>query len=225
MKVLITSGATQEPIDQVRFITNFSTGSTGALIADHFRSKGHQVVYLRGIGASSPPSSPEIEEIEYTDFSDLDSKIRTVLRSGQIHAVIHAAAVSDYSVASVEFDGQPRVPRVLQKIESRAGDVVLRLKRNFKILARLKSYSPEKLRVVGFKLTNTSNAAERRLAIQAVAKPSEVDYVVHNDYSDIREKRRQFTLFKVTEEGPVELVDADSQLRLAQVLAEELDHF
>ncbi|MDN6717948.1 MAG: phosphopantothenate--cysteine ligase, partial [Lactococcus lactis] len=36
MKVLITSGGTTEPIDEVRGISNFATGSLGKLAAEKF---------------------------------------------------------------------------------------------------------------------------------------------------------------------------------------------
>ncbi|SVC93802.1 uncharacterized protein METZ01_LOCUS346656, partial [marine metagenome] len=45
-KVLITSGGTREPIDAVRYISNLSSGRTGAAIADHFNDQGWDVYYL-----------------------------------------------------------------------------------------------------------------------------------------------------------------------------------
>ncbi len=51
MNLLITAGATREPIDDVRFISNVSTGATGAALAIAFADAGHQVTLLRGIGA------------------------------------------------------------------------------------------------------------------------------------------------------------------------------
>ena len=46
MKILLTSGATVEYIDGVRFITNFSTGGTGSILADEFARAGHKVTAL-----------------------------------------------------------------------------------------------------------------------------------------------------------------------------------
>ena len=51
LRLLITSGATREPIDDVRFVTNVSTGGTGAALARAFAQRGHQVTLLRGQGA------------------------------------------------------------------------------------------------------------------------------------------------------------------------------
>ncbi|MCM2324713.1 MAG: DNA/pantothenate metabolism flavoprotein, partial [Oligoflexia bacterium] len=50
MKVLVTGGGTREPIDGVRFITNFSTGQTAAIISDAFALAGHETVALVGAG-------------------------------------------------------------------------------------------------------------------------------------------------------------------------------
>ena len=41
MKVLITSGGTTEPIDNVRGISNFATGSLGKVTAEKFLNAGH----------------------------------------------------------------------------------------------------------------------------------------------------------------------------------------
>ena len=46
MKILITSGGTTEKIDDVRGITNHSTGYLGKEIAELFLAKGHQVTLV-----------------------------------------------------------------------------------------------------------------------------------------------------------------------------------
>jgi phosphopantothenoylcysteine decarboxylase/phosphopantothenate--cysteine ligase len=40
MKVLVTSGATREPIDSVRYISNLSSGRTGAAICEALAARG-----------------------------------------------------------------------------------------------------------------------------------------------------------------------------------------
>jgi phosphopantothenate-cysteine ligase/phosphopantothenoylcysteine decarboxylase/phosphopantothenate--cysteine ligase len=46
MKILVTAGNTQAPIDQVRCITNIFTGRTGTRIALEARERGHDVCLL-----------------------------------------------------------------------------------------------------------------------------------------------------------------------------------
>ncbi|HBC90535.1 MAG TPA: phosphopantothenate--cysteine ligase, partial [Lactococcus sp.] len=48
MKILITAGGTTEPIDTVRGITNFATGSLGKFTAEEFLEHGHHVILLAG---------------------------------------------------------------------------------------------------------------------------------------------------------------------------------
>ena len=55
MKVLVTSGATREPIDSVRFISNLSSGKTGAAICDALAARGFEVTQLHGIDSARAP--------------------------------------------------------------------------------------------------------------------------------------------------------------------------
>ncbi len=48
MKVVVTSGATREPIDSVRFISNLSSGRTGAAICEALTARGFQVTQVAG---------------------------------------------------------------------------------------------------------------------------------------------------------------------------------
>ena len=61
MKVLITAGATREPIDEVRFLSNVSTGATGAALAENFARRGHEVTLLRGAGAVAPAAISDLQ--------------------------------------------------------------------------------------------------------------------------------------------------------------------
>lgn len=182
--VLITAGATREWIDGIRFISNVSTGQTGALLADRLMSLGWQVTYLHGQGAVLPVGTAE--KIQFTDFADLDEKLRQQLSALDFRAVVHCAAVSDYSLASVNNEA----PTVASKLSSDA-ELVLKLKSNFKILPRLKEYSRNKeVLVIGFKLT--LNAAEDQTAEKARGLLSEtVDAVVANDWSQVNTDRRR----------------------------------
>ncbi|MFR8961306.1 MAG: phosphopantothenoylcysteine decarboxylase, partial [Enterococcus faecalis] len=46
MDVLVTAGGTSEPIDNVRSITNHSSGGLGKAIAESFLAAGHTVTYV-----------------------------------------------------------------------------------------------------------------------------------------------------------------------------------
>lgn len=189
MRVLVTSGATREPIDGIRFLTNFSTGETGAALADFFSRRGHRVTYMHGLGAAQPRKAAR--RVEFADFQDLDRKLRAALKKERVGTVLHLAAVSDFSVADVLVGGRRRAPGRLSKISS-TRTVSLRLRRNFKILDRLPRYAAGRPLVVGFKLTSTRS---RAAALKAVGQVR-ADLVVHNNMRDIRNGKRKFSVFR-----------------------------
>ncbi len=185
MRVIVTSGGTEEAIDGVRSITNTSTGATGAAIAEKFIQKGAGVVYLHAKRAIKPSSLCEM--VPFSDFSSLDAEISGLLSHQNFDAVIHAAAVSDYSVAEIRTGGRSFVPSTALKIESDSeDDISLVLKKNHKIISRLREYSLNKnITVIGFKLTNTPDGSARSEAVEKLFAKSGADFVAHNDLSGI----------------------------------------
>ncbi len=152
MNILITSGGTEEAIDGVRCITNSSTGRTGAAIAGYFSERGADVLLLRAEKAAGAPQG--VTERRYRSYADLAAALKKILGAEKWDAVIHLAAVSDYTVAAVEVDGNPFSPGGPGKIAG-GRDVKITLKPTAKILDSLRSWSSNPgLVVVGFKLTD-----------------------------------------------------------------------
>jgi len=180
LRILVTSGGTAEPIDGVRVITNTSTGATGALIAERFAGGGHEVVLLRARMAVRPDHQAAVREVEFGAFGELEAALARQLGEGDFDAVVHAAAVSDFAVAAVEVAG--RTLRAGEgKLASNA-EPVLRLRRNPKLLDRLREWSRRKgVCVVAFKLTQGATAEETRAAVEGVFAGGVADFVVHND--------------------------------------------
>ena len=54
MKVIVTCGPSYEPIDQVRRLTNFSTGELGIHLSNQLARAGFEVFCLKGSGATHP---------------------------------------------------------------------------------------------------------------------------------------------------------------------------
>jgi len=184
LRVLVTSGATKENIDGVRFITNLSTGRTGAAIADYFCRGNSFVTAL--LGEDSIVPSNDCEKIFFKDFNDLNVKLEKLLSENDFDAAIHLAAVSDYSLDSIEMDGQKFNLPIDKKISSEQSSMILNLKRNFKIVEKLKSYSRNKnIAVTAFKFTNTESVEERRAEVEKLfLKSAEaITFVVLNDKS------------------------------------------
>lgn len=181
-RVLVTSGGTREPIDGVRSIANTSTGATGAAIADALAARGMQVTFIHAKG-SALPASP-CERVAFETFQDLDHALKRELSRGGYSSVVHLAAVSDYGVRSVETAGGQVIPRE-GKVDS-GEDLVLKLSRNPKLVDRIKEYAPAPApKLVAFKLTHTPDGDLRRQAVERLAANPAVDYVVHNDLSEI----------------------------------------
>jgi phosphopantothenoylcysteine decarboxylase/phosphopantothenate--cysteine ligase len=181
MKVLVTSGGTSEPIDGVRVLTNSSTGRTGAGIAAHLARCGHEVVILRSRGSAEAPAG--CREETYVSFADLDAALGRLLSSESFDAVIHAAAVSDFSVDEVWVGNQAR-PAGRAKLDSESAPII-RLRPNPKLVDGLHERSRNRsVRIVGFKLTHGDDQAGALRAVDALMAHSGADLVVQNDLAE-----------------------------------------
>jgi phosphopantothenoylcysteine decarboxylase/phosphopantothenate--cysteine ligase len=177
LRVLVTSGGTSEPIDGVRVITNLSSGATGAGIAEHFSKRGHDAVLLRGRGSAGTGFA---EAIEFGSTADLAQALQAELAADSFDAVIHAAAVSDFTVSSIDVAGISRLPTA-GKIPSDQ-DVTVHLTRTPKLVTALREHSrnPE-ICVIAFKLTVGASVAETSAAVAELFQQGDADLVVHND--------------------------------------------
>lgn len=179
LRVLVTSGATSEPIDGVRVLTNTSSGRTGAGIAAHFGGLGHDVVLLRARD-SAAPAAAGIRQESFFSFADLESALARLLASESFDAVIHAAAVSDFGVETVVAGGVEHPPGAA-KLDSSTPPVI-RLRRHPKLVERLQALSRNPaLTVIAFKLTAGAGAAEVQAAVTSLLERAGAALVVHND--------------------------------------------
>ena len=186
LRILITSGGTEEPIDGVRSITNFSSGWTGARFADYFFQRGDAVTLLKAERAISPQQPVQVAS--FSTFYDLDSQLKELLGKAHYDAIVHLAAVSDYSVDHLLVDGRKVTPAATWKLSS-GRKISLNLAQNYKIVDRLRHYSLNKnLQVVAFKLTHNASRKERESAVLKLIRHSSADIVVHNDLSEVDPK-------------------------------------
>ena len=176
-RVLVTSGGTAEPIDGVRVLTNTSTGRTGAGIAARLAYAGHEVVLLRA-RRSAPLAAPGREEY-FESFADLQAALARLLQAEKFDAVIHAAAVSDFGVESVQVNGTPQ-PAGSAKLDSHSSPL-LRLRPHPKLVDGLRELSAGPLQVVAFKLTQDAAPESAAAAVRSLLAHSGADWVVHND--------------------------------------------
>ena len=92
--ILVTAGATEEPIDGVRFITNRSSGKMGMAIAEAVIDRGGKVIVVKGKATATAPKGAEVIEALTTQAM----RDAVISKLPEVDAVIMAAAPSDYKV-------------------------------------------------------------------------------------------------------------------------------
>ena len=148
-KVVVTAGATQEPMDPVRYITNHSTGKMGYAIARACMLRGADVTLLTAPTALRPV--PFAKTVPFTTAESLFEAVKA--HAMDADALIMAAAVADYRPVNVADE----------KIKKKDGDLTLPLARTQDILAWVGAHKPEKLFVCGFSM-ETENLLENSAA-------------------------------------------------------------
>ena len=95
--IVVSAGGTQEPIDPVRVITNRSSGKMGYALAEAARDRGAGVTLVTAPTALPDPVGVRVVHVETA------SEMRDAVcdASRQADALIMAAAVADYTPASV----------------------------------------------------------------------------------------------------------------------------
>ena len=151
MKCLVTAGPTFEPLDQVRRLTNFSTGKLGSELANFLTGRGHEVMLLLGEQATWPEPVKAQSVLSFSTTADLRAKLEKVSGDG-FGAVFHAAAVSDFGFGKV---WQRKTWGEL--VEVRSGkfrtdlrNLLVELNPTAKIIAELRNWFPSGL-LVGWK--------------------------------------------------------------------------
>ena len=151
MKVVVTAGPTYEPLDEVRRLTNFSTGKLGSELANFLTDRGHEVVLLVGYYASHRGDLHARSVETFTTTADLRARLEALSASG-IGAVFHAAAVSDFTFGGVWERGETGelIRRAERKISTRKGPMLAELKPAPKIISELRGWYPQ-AQLVGWK--------------------------------------------------------------------------
>jgi len=172
LKIIVTSGGTREYIDDVRVLTNISTGKLGAKIAEEFIEHGHDVIYV------SPKSSvkPEEGDYEHRKVTDVDSLAKVMEEIvPEADAVIHSMAVSDFG-----FNHDKPVKLSSSSKEDFIEYMRANIKYNPKVISFLKSWNPKAV-LVGFKFTVGETSANlKKIALEMKAK-NNLDMVFAND--------------------------------------------
>src|SRR4029079_17977345 len=138
MRCIVTAGPTYENLDQVRRLTNFSTGRLGTELANYLTTRGHSVTML--IGAEATYSGKRrAQRVEvFTTTSDLHDRLQAQAGPA-VNAVFHAAAVSDFTFGKIWSRSQQGKLTAVKagKISTRQGTLLAELTPTPKIIGSL----------------------------------------------------------------------------------------
>lgn len=233
LEVLVTSGGTIAKIDDVRHLGNFSSGTTGSLIAEEFLRRGANVHYVYGKNAKRPlreslkmnPTKPieeelgrlseayvnfnayrsHLEEYPITTFEEYYERVKGILTEKKMDVVVLAAAVGDYGYSAQNG-----------KLSSDEDKLTLKFVRNPKIISLVKEWGPQVYQV-GFKLLSRASEEELIETAYKHGVKNKSDLTVANTLVDGSFAKRK--IFFVT---PMKEVTPVSERNLAKELVERV---
>ena len=201
-KIIITAGGTSEKIDNIRKITNSSSGKLGMTIANQLLLENIDIMMYYVCSKNSlKPNDKRVKIIEIDGTIDLKNIIENLLINEHIDYFIHSMAVSDYMtdyVTSIERikksikenDGIDEAFKTVEvigdsKISSYENNLVIVLKPTPKIISIIKNLSPYTY-LVGFKLLDGASKEELIEVAKQLRNKNKCDLVVANDMAIIR---------------------------------------
>jgi phosphopantothenate-cysteine ligase len=188
-KILITSGGTREYIDEVRVLTNISSGKLGSLIADQFSifngpySVSHKCnlyevhfVYVKG---SLKPffEGDDVILHEVTDVKSVYDIMEKLVP--EMDVVIHPMAVSDFGFTPIKTKLKSNDPEgFIQSMKER-------IYQTPKILSHIKEWNPNCF-LISFKFENELTRDELLFSAEESMKKNGSDIVIANDKSEMK---------------------------------------
>lgn len=205
-KIIITAGGTIEKIDEVRYITNRSSGKMGVALAEECYLRGADVLLLRAKNSVKPRYL--IKEKVFNTTEELIVLIKENIKNTDFFYQV--AAVSDYKVEQ-PYEG---------KLSSKEA-VVLKLKPQIKIINQIKKLSP-KTTLIAFKAEY--NLGEKLLIQEGLKKlkESKADVVIANNIS---QEDRGFEsdnneVYIISANRPVKKIPLSSKREIAEKIIE-----
>ena len=148
MRAIVTCGPSYEPIDEVRRVTNFSTGELGTMLAATLAAAGWKTLCFRGIAATWPERPAGAEVRDFTTNDDLAGQLRALTTDDANLAIFHTAALADFRIATVR-DGAGQ-PLAGAKLSSQLDRLTIELEPATKLLPQFRDWFP-RARIVGWK--------------------------------------------------------------------------
>ena len=181
MNCIVTAGPTFEPLDDVRRLTNFSTGRLGTELANFLTARGHKVTLLIGESATWPGERKASSVKVFSTTADLRAKLKA-FSGKKVDAMFHAAAVSDFAFGQIFTEtktGEFSALKASKKISTRQGAMLVELVPTPKIIAELRGWFP-KAKIVGWKFEANGKRADALRAAEKQLTDCATDFCVAN---------------------------------------------
>ena len=208
-KIVVTAGATREPIDPVRFISNHSSGKMGVAIARAAWRRGADVTLIAG--HLDIPAPSEINTLKAETVKAMSRSVAEALPRTDV--LIMAAAPADFRPA-VEAEEK------IKKGKGRAAPTI-ELEQAEDILKSTISKRKKKSLVVGFALETSDGIRNAREKLKA----KDLDFVVLNDAKEpgagFGVDTNRVTIF--TRDGKQEELELMSKADLAEILLDRVE--
>lgn len=205
--ILITAGPTIEPIDPIRYLSNYSTGRMGYELAKAAERKGHKVILISGPAAFSAPRGVRFIPVK----TAVDMKRAVFKFFKHADCAVMAAAVSDFRPASFR---KSKIKKLSKETFS------LRLKRNPDILSGLAKIKGKRI-LVGYSLETDRpiENAKKKLSLK------KLDIIVVNKVGKGRDPFGSGAkdIAIISREGCTKKLRGASKNRIAHILLDKLE--
>ena len=168
-KFLITCGPTWVPIDDVRILSNTSTGELGQTLARGLVKRGAKVTVLEG-PVTQALKSEQIRVLKFRFFDELQRLLNQELKK-KYDVIIHAAAVSDF-----------QLNRTFKTKLKSGKHLKLEFVATPKLIEGIKQKNPKAF-LVGFKLESKLNTNSVQRFAKSLFRKAKCDLVVVNSFN------------------------------------------
>ena len=215
MNVVVTGGGTIAPIDDVRLMTNVSSGRFAAAISEACLDRGATVWHIHTVSAQLP--FKRFAEFALDDGDPAQELLRLarlrekwLSQRDRLHLVpLKIGNVDDYSatlkqvlqsraidvvflpMAVADFEPEPQPG----KLSSEAESLVVSCRRTPKVIRLVRDWSPS-VYLVGFKLLSHVSREELIVRAEAACRGNRADLTVANDLQTLRQGRHTIHLVR-----------------------------
>jgi len=203
--VLVTAGPTQEPIDDIRYISNRSSGKMGFAIAKSARNLGANVILITG-----PTNLKNIPEINIHHIKTADEMLDMVNKNLDVDYIVMNAAVADYKMPQANIG----------KIKKNNGSLNIELTPTVDILNSIRPNTSAKIIGFALEMTNKKDNAINKM------KSKNLDFIVLNTANNKDQgfdvDTNQVTIFSSS--GEEIKSDIDTKARIADFIWDNITH-